>query len=105
MIAPSFLMIEAANVLSVKVARGQLEPQQAELGLVTIRSAIAELVPDEQLAEAALKSAIELGHPAYDCTYLACAEQRGAEFITADKKLLNKLRRTGGWPFARALSD
>ena len=53
---------------------------------------VAEFVPDEQLAAEALQLALKLNHPAYDCTYLACAGQKGAEFITADKKFLNKLR-------------
>jgi predicted nucleic acid-binding protein len=104
LIAPAFVMIEAANVLAIKVSRAQLEPGQAEQGLQTIGTAFAEIVPDEQLAGEALRMAMKLNHPAYDCTYLACAAQKGAELITADMKFFNKLRSTGGWPFVRALS-
>lgn len=105
LIAPAFLMIETANVLGIKVSRGQLESKQAEQGLQTIRAALAELVPDEQLAAEALQLAMKLNHSVYDCTYLACAAQRGAKFVSADNKFLNKLRSIGKWPFARALSD
>jgi predicted nucleic acid-binding protein len=104
-IAPAFLMIEAANVMSIKVSRGQLEPSHAAEGLEAIRASFAEFVADEQLAAEALQLALKLNHPAYDCTYLACANQKSAEFVTADKKFLNKLRSTGEWPFARALTD
>ena len=105
LIAPAFIMVEAANVMSIKVSRGQLEPSQAARGLETIRASFAEFVPDEQLAAEALQLALKLNHPAYDCTYLACAGQKGAEFITADKKFLNKLRSAGEWSFARALTN
>jgi predicted nucleic acid-binding protein len=33
-----------------------------------------------------------LGHAAYDCFYLAHAEQLRAPFLTADRKLIEKVR-------------
>lgn len=103
LIAPAFLVIEAANVLGTKVSRGQMEPLQAERGLKTIRQGFVELVADEELADEALQIAMKLGHPAYDCTYLACAEKREATLITADKRFLNKLQGAGELPPVRAL--
>jgi predicted nucleic acid-binding protein len=88
----------------MKVSRDQMEPAQAARGLNAIGTTLSELVPGEQLAAEALQLAVKHNHPVYDCTYLACALLKGAEFVTADKKFLNKLRSTGEWPFARALS-
>lgn len=96
-------MIEVANVLSIKVSRGQLAREQAVMALDTIGTAIGRLVPDEQIVIDAFEISTQLAHPVYDCTYLACAAQTDAEFITADIKFLNKVREHGEWSFARAL--
>ena len=32
-----------------------------------------------------------LGHPVYDCVYLALAEREDAAFVTADQRLLRRL--------------
>ena len=105
LIAPAFLIIEAANVLSMKVSRREIQPDQATSGLETIRRSLVMLVPDEHLAAEVLRLAIRLRHPVYDFMYLACAAQRTADFVTADRKLLNKLPRTDEWRFARALAS
>jgi predicted nucleic acid-binding protein len=38
--------------------------------------------------------ASQLDHPVYDCFYLALAEARDALLVTADRRLLRKLRGT-----------
>ena len=43
------------------------------------------------LAGRALELASRLRHPAYDCFYLALAEARSAHFVTADRRLLDRL--------------
>jgi predicted nucleic acid-binding protein len=47
-----------------------------------------------------LAIAIELRHPAYDCFYLALAEQRDCQMITADERLL---ARCAGSLFAKRI--
>ena len=39
----------------------------------------------------ALNVARRLGHPVYDCVYLALAEREHARFVTADHRLLRRL--------------
>ena len=39
---------------------------------------------DEDIAGDAVRLAIELDHPAYDCMYLAPAHRLGARLVTAD---------------------
>ena len=44
-----------------------------------------------ELMISATDLAISLGHPAYDCVYLAAAMQLECPFLTADAKLIQKL--------------
>jgi len=46
------------------------------------------------LAPRAVAIADELDHPVYHCFYLTLAEARQAKFVTADARLLGKLRQT-----------
>ena len=55
-----------------------------------------ELIPAEVLKDRALEIALALKHPAYDCFYLALAEQRDCRLITADDRLA---RRCAGSPY------
>jgi predicted nucleic acid-binding protein len=57
------------------------------------------LVPSRALLESATRLAIELDHPAYDCLYLALAVENDCRFVTADKRLVNKIRRDKKSPF------
>jgi predicted nucleic acid-binding protein len=45
------------------------------------------------VGKAHLVTAIELDHPAYDCLYLALAVENDCRFVTADERLVNKIRR------------
>ena len=90
-IAPDFLLIEAANVLWMKVRRGELPREQADPSLDFIRSAIRRFVSTELLINRAFALSSDLDHPAYDCIYLACCEQENAELVTADRRLIKKL--------------
>ena len=47
----------------------------------------SRLIPDETIAAEAMKLAIDLKHPIYDCFYLALAEREHAALISADKRL------------------
>lgn len=105
LLAPEFLLIESANVLRSKVARGLLHDVQAIPALQAIESALGRFVLDRGLADRALHMALRLGHPVYDCLYLACAEHSDAEFVTADTKLIGKLKDLDGFPRIRALSS
>ena len=48
---------------------------------------IANLLPDANLIERAARVAVDIGHPVYDCLYLACAEATDSTVITADGPL------------------
>ncbi len=105
LLAPEFLLIESANVLRSKVAKGLIPEVQAPRALRAIEAALGRFVPDRGLVNRALSIALLVGHPVYDCLYLACAEHSDAEFVTADTKLIGKLKDLDGFPRIRALSS
>ena len=67
--------------------RGDLEDDEFEEAVQTLRTAPV-LVPATllQLVPAASRLAADLGHPIYDCFYLALAIQEKAPLITADQR-------------------
>ncbi len=95
-VAPDLVVAEVANALWRKELRGELAPAQRLSTLAACLSGYEEFVPAVLLAERALDLAGALKHPAYDCFYLALAELRGGTFITADARLLSRLR-DDGW--------
>ena len=96
LIAPDLLIPECANILWKKVRREELTRDEAMLAAELLMRADIELVPTRALMPATLKLAIDLGHAAYDCTYLALAVERDMTFVTADGKFVRLVERAGG---------
>ena len=96
LIAPDLLIPECANILWKKVRRKELTRDEAMLAAELLMRSDIELVPTRALMPAALKLAIDLGHAAYDCTYLALAMERDVLFVTADGKFVRLVERAGG---------
>jgi predicted nucleic acid-binding protein len=92
LIAPELLVAECANILWKKVLRGELSREEAVLAARLLEGAEIELLPTRSLLEVATRMSIELNHPAYDCLYLALAAKNKCQFVTADNRLLQKLR-------------
>jgi predicted nucleic acid-binding protein len=89
LLAPELLAVECANILWRKARLGELSAREARVaGAVLARAGVA-LLPVR--LPAALDLALRLGHPAYDCAYLALALERGLPFATADARLLRRL--------------
>jgi predicted nucleic acid-binding protein len=91
-IAPELLLAECANILWKKVRRRELSKEEAILAARLLQGADMEIVSTRSLLESATSIAIDLDHPAYDCVYIALAAARGCRFVTADDRLLRKLR-------------
>ena len=94
LIAPQIVVAEVANASWRLVRRGQLDPEQYHRIAASIARPFAMLAPLTALLPRAAAIALELGHPVYDCFYLALSEARTAPFITDDRKLLAKLQAT-----------
>ena len=103
LVAPEFLLVEIANILRSKVARQEVGRDQARSALEAIRLAVPTLVPDKDLVGPALDLTLKLDHPSYDCMYLACAVDYDANLITADTRLIGKLKQTVGWERVQSL--
>ncbi|MCY3746804.1 MAG: type II toxin-antitoxin system VapC family toxin [Acidobacteria bacterium] len=93
LLAPDLLFAEAANALWAMKQRGDLEDDEFDEAVQTLRSAPV-LVPSTllQLVPAASRLAADLGHPIYDCFYLALAIQEKAPLITADRRFADRVR-------------
>lgn len=91
-IAPDLLVAECANILWKKVQRDELTAEEAQLAAGLLQRADIELMGMRGLLEEATMLALLLSHPAYDCIYLALAQQRQRPFVTADEKLLRIVR-------------
>jgi predicted nucleic acid-binding protein len=92
LLAPELLTAECANVLWKKVRRSELSQDEALLAARLLQVSDIELLPTRSLLEAATRLAVTLDHPAYDCVYIALAIERDCRFVTADGRLIRKLR-------------
>lgn len=86
--APDLLVAECANILWKKAQRNELTLEEAQLASRLLQQADIELIGMRGFLEEATRLAIQLGHPAYDCIYLAVAKQKQCVFVTADERLL-----------------
>lgn len=91
--APDLLLVECANIIWKKVRLGDLEPRDAAGRLDLLLRAPVAITGSRDLLDAALQISLALGHPVYDCVYLALAQRRKIPLITADRKLVNAVRK------------
>ncbi len=90
--APSLLVAECGRALWRKVKAGDLEARDAATRLGTLKYAPLTFTADHELAQTAMPLALELGHPIYECMYIALALELAAPLVTADKKLAAIIR-------------
>jgi predicted nucleic acid-binding protein len=104
LIAPDWLLVEAASAFWKKVRRSEMPPDHAERHLETLPEFFESLFPASDLVREALALSLRLGHPVYDCLYLALALREDCLLVTADTDfaaavarggLAEKLRRFG----------
>jgi predicted nucleic acid-binding protein len=88
LIAPSLIASEIGSALWKAVRRRDVTRADALLAIEATLLPFERLVPDEELESRALAIAVDLGHPIYDCFYLALAERERSPLISVDKRLL-----------------
>ena len=94
LIAPDLIMPEVCNATWKMVRRDMMHPTQQIAAVTRLPSILDELVPTAALALRAVALSTLLNHPAYDCFYLALVEQRSGTFVSADRRLIQRVANT-----------
>ena len=84
LIAPSLWLLEAANALWRRTQRGEISGDEARERLTELFNAPVTTATIEDDLPAAADLANVLGHPVYDCLYLAMAIRENTYVVTAD---------------------
>lgn len=89
LVAPSLWLLEAGNALWRRTVRRELTQAEAEERLTELAKAPVASVPLEQDLPEAMRLALQLNHPVYDCLYLALAKRLGTYVVTADTRFVH----------------
>ncbi len=94
LMAPDLILSELGNILWKKVRRREISVAMGRriIAKVTETPPLV-LYPPHALLGPALEIAIEVDRSVYDSLYLALAVIQNCRLVTADRKLLNSLRR------------
>ena len=103
LIAPDLVVAECLNAAWKAWRCGAMTAEQQDRAVALLPSLFDALVPQASLAPRAAVIARTLDHPAYDCLYLALAEQRAGTLVTADRRLLARIAGTPWSGLARSL--
>jgi len=84
--APRLMASETANALWRKALMGQIERTEASTAMRLLTDMPVNWNDDEAVGADALRLALALDHPVYDCVYLALAHRIGGVVVTADRR-------------------
>jgi predicted nucleic acid-binding protein len=105
LLAPRLILIEVANALARKAAQKLITPLEAVEYVRTLPQFLSGLVDVDELIEPALQNACSRRHPIYDFIYIETARRRDTKVLTADQKLIAKVKGTDLAKFVVSLSD
>lgn len=89
------MVAEASNEWWKKLRRREMDLADVEQAVTNLLALEIELTPSAVLIRPAVRLAAELGHPVYDCLYLALAARRAAPLATGDDRLRRAANRLG----------
>ena len=92
--APRLLASEIGNLLWRKAVNGSIDDHEAARLAAALIDMPLQRRDDERTCVEAVRIAVELGHPAYDCMYLALASLIGTQVVTADKRFVSAVAST-----------
>jgi predicted nucleic acid-binding protein len=95
LLAPDLMAVEAANTWWKKLRRNEMARADVEQAITNLLALGIAWTPSPMLLPSAARLAVELGHPVYDCLYLALAASHAAPLVTADKRLQQAAGRIG----------
>ena len=103
--APRLMASEIANALWRKARLGEIERGDAGAMLASVPGMPVRWGADEMVCADAVRLALALDRPVYDCVYLALAHQIGAIVVTADLRYVNALASTEHGEAIMTLAD
>ena len=103
LVAPDLVVAEVTNAAWKLVRAGAIGGEHGARIAAAVPTAFSALIGAARLSARAFALAHELDHPVYDCLYLALAELEDARMITADQRLLTRLRGSAWQELARPL--
>ena len=99
---PSLIHAEVGNALWKRVRTGELTDDGEISARLADLDHLIRTVDETPLVPRALQLAINLGHPIYDCIYLALAEAADDNLLTADGRFIRALN---GTPYAERVRE
>lgn len=91
-VVPDLMFAECANILWKKFGRGFLTEVEALDAAHLLEATELDVRPLQSLAFQATTLSLQLNNAAYDCFYLALAQQERCSFVTEDKSFRDKVR-------------
>jgi predicted nucleic acid-binding protein len=95
LLAPDLMAAEAANAWWKKLRRGEMARADVEDAVTNLLALGITWTPSPRLLRPAVRLAVDLGHPVYDCLYLALAAAHPASLATVDDRLRRAAERVG----------
>ena len=92
--APRLMVSEVANAVWRKARMGEIERGQAGILMAAVSEMPVHWSSDETVCVDAVRLAVALDRPVYDCVYLALAHRVDAQLVTADARFANALATT-----------
>src|SRR5438874_13167667 len=105
LIAPELLGVEVANALWSNWRRQLIDGGQMDGFLARLPQLIETFVPDSTLIGDAAVLSRSIGHPIFDCMYLALARLAGAYLVTFDDRFFEAARVSGWRSYFRPLDS
>ena len=95
LLAPDLMAVEATNAWWKKHRRREMERADVEQAVTNLLALGIGWTSSAALLPSAARLAVELGHPVYDCLYLALAAAHAVPIATADERLRQAAKRIG----------
>lgn len=95
LLAPDLMAVEVTNAWWKKLRRREMDMADVEQAVTNLLALGIAWTAAAALLRPAARLAVELGHPVYDCVYLALARSHSASLATADDRLRRAAQHLG----------
>ncbi len=90
-LAPDLIWTEVASAVCKKVRRREISAEEGSALLVEFQNYPVQTTESKTLLDTAWRAAHDAGLSFYDALYLALSYDRDCSFVTADKKLYDRI--------------